>query len=66
MNSDRVLVMDSGRVCGLYISVTLHIIKFLQISELDSPANLLGNPQSTFYALSKEAGLVGSTYVGAI
>lgn len=43
MDSNRVLVMDSGR-----------------ISELDSPANLLANPQSTFYALSKEAGLAGS------
>jgi len=64
MDSNRVLVMDSGRVCGSYISVTLYIIKtgsFLQISELDSPANLLANPQSTFYALSKEAGLAGST-----
>jgi ATP-binding cassette subfamily C (CFTR/MRP) protein 1 len=64
MDSNRVLVMDTGRVCGLYISVTLHIKTggfFLQISELDSPANLLANPHSAFYALSKEAGLAGST-----
>ncbi|KIK09066.1 hypothetical protein K443DRAFT_672103 [Laccaria amethystina LaAM-08-1] len=44
MDSNRVLVMDTGR-----------------ISELDSPANLLANPHSAFYALSKEAGLAGST-----
>lgn len=65
MDSNRVLVMDSGRVCELYISVTLHIVmtggSFLQISELDSPANLLADTQSTFYALSREAGLAGST-----
>ncbi|KAF9054322.1 metal resistance protein YCF1 [Panaeolus papilionaceus] len=44
MHSDRVLVMDAGKV-----------------AELDTPANLLRNPGSLFYSLSKEARLLSDT-----
>ncbi|KAF8892115.1 multidrug resistance-associated ABC transporter [Infundibulicybe gibba] len=44
MESDRVLVMDAGR-----------------IAELDSPDQLLANPNSIFYSLVNEAGLIGTS-----
>lgn len=41
MDSDRVLVLEQGRV-----------------AEFDAPATLLKNPQSQFYSMAREAGLV--------
>lgn len=41
IDSDRVLVVDAGK-----------------IAEFDTPANLLANSESKFYALASEAGLV--------
>jgi ATP-binding cassette subfamily C (CFTR/MRP) protein 1 len=43
MKSDRILVMDGGKV-----------------AEFDSPEHLLSNPQTIFYSLAREAGLVAA------
>jgi ABC-type multidrug transport system fused ATPase/permease subunit len=42
-NSDRILVMDGGRV-----------------AEFDAPASLLAKPNSMFYSLANEAGLINT------
>lgn len=46
-------IMDSDRVIVLHEGV---------IAEFDSPATLLGNSKSIFYAMAKDAGLVNEIH----
>jgi energy-coupling factor transporter ATP-binding protein EcfA2 len=58
MESDRVLVMDAGKVRNLNFAYVIGAkLTRRKMAEFDSPANLLSRPDTIFYSLVKQAGL---------
>lgn len=58
LESDRVLVLDAGRVCQeVYLLLQSVLTVCCQVVEFDLPQNLLANKQSAFHSLAAEAGL---------
>ena len=58
MESDRVLVLDAGKVCFPFVvwPACVDAIGF-KVLEFDTPHSLLAKTDSSFYSLAKEAGL---------